>query len=316
MDESETDDPSLVGEVCHIVAESEDGPRGKSPLTKDERNKYSNLILMCCVHHKLIDDQPTTYSIEVLHEIKRTHEEFVRISLNEDGRSRQRAEEVVAGYIDTLAEKSDIENWNAWTSWLSSPQPSISAAQMETLKTIPEWLLSRIWPKGFFPQLEKAMGNFRAVLNGFLNVFKEHSERLSDDTGIYMYITKKFYKIDEWNEERYFRLGREYDCHVALILDYAYELTRAANYVCDSIRLELLPNFRLEEGALLVTRGMDMNLRYHTYRPEYRAVDFPDLYLDEEDFNRRRLTRDVYEGTTEEASFLEERMKLRRFPQE
>lgn len=28
MDETETDDASIVGEACHIVAESPDGPRG------------------------------------------------------------------------------------------------------------------------------------------------------------------------------------------------------------------------------------------------------------------------------------------------
>ena len=37
MDASQTDDESLVGDACHIVAQSAGGPRGDSPLTPEER---------------------------------------------------------------------------------------------------------------------------------------------------------------------------------------------------------------------------------------------------------------------------------------
>ena len=46
---------------------------GNSPLTYEERNKYDNLILMCKVHHKIIDDQPNTYTVEVLKSMKAAH---------------------------------------------------------------------------------------------------------------------------------------------------------------------------------------------------------------------------------------------------
>ena len=36
MDETETDDYSVVGEECHIVAREKDGPRGESTLSKEE----------------------------------------------------------------------------------------------------------------------------------------------------------------------------------------------------------------------------------------------------------------------------------------
>ena len=48
----------LIGENCHIVAKSEDGPRGNSILTKEERNRYPNLILLCSNHHIVIDIDP------------------------------------------------------------------------------------------------------------------------------------------------------------------------------------------------------------------------------------------------------------------
>ena len=36
----------VVGEQAHIVGEKEDAPRGKSPLTLEERNTYHNMILL------------------------------------------------------------------------------------------------------------------------------------------------------------------------------------------------------------------------------------------------------------------------------
>jgi hypothetical protein len=71
---SPTDPAVILGEMAHIVGESSDGPRGQSSLTADERNKYENLILLCEEHHKLVDGQPNTYSVEVLHRYKKDHE--------------------------------------------------------------------------------------------------------------------------------------------------------------------------------------------------------------------------------------------------
>lgn len=76
------DDESIIGEECHIVARETNGPRGQSPLAQNERDAYGNLILLCRIHHKLIDDQPNTYDAEHLNIIKANHENWVRESLN------------------------------------------------------------------------------------------------------------------------------------------------------------------------------------------------------------------------------------------
>jgi hypothetical protein len=41
MEATETDDASVVGEACHIVAQSEEGPRGNSELTRQQRDSVS-----------------------------------------------------------------------------------------------------------------------------------------------------------------------------------------------------------------------------------------------------------------------------------
>lgn len=68
------------GFVAHIVAETPGGPRGdpvRSPLLEDEP---SNLVLMCGVHHKLIDvDEIDDYPEQRLLEIKAAHEDRIAI---------------------------------------------------------------------------------------------------------------------------------------------------------------------------------------------------------------------------------------------
>lgn len=63
-----------MGQICHIYAASDDGPRGKSGLTDEERNAPENLILMCGYHHPLVDRQWETYPADLLKTWKKTHE--------------------------------------------------------------------------------------------------------------------------------------------------------------------------------------------------------------------------------------------------
>jgi hypothetical protein len=74
---------AIVGDECHIVARENDGPRGASALTAKERDNYKNLILLCKVDHKRIDDQPEKYTVQKLTAIKSTHEKWVRETLSQ-----------------------------------------------------------------------------------------------------------------------------------------------------------------------------------------------------------------------------------------
>lgn len=101
--EGTADDPVVVlGEIAHIVAESPDGPRGDSPLTRDERNLYQNLILLCNQHHQLIDSEGAlaTYTVERLTAMKQDHEQWVERSLR--GRSNVVAAQLPPMVNDTI----------------------------------------------------------------------------------------------------------------------------------------------------------------------------------------------------------------------
>jgi len=65
-----------LGEVCHICAQSHEGPRFNSRQSEEERHSFENLILLCENHHKIIDDKKNIqkYTVEYLIEVKNNHE--------------------------------------------------------------------------------------------------------------------------------------------------------------------------------------------------------------------------------------------------
>ncbi|MGH8645520.1 MAG: HNH endonuclease [Gammaproteobacteria bacterium] len=74
----------LVGEIAHIVAQSQSGPRRDVEVPGGNIDGYSNLILLCHEHHELIDQQQHTYPVERLLQFKTDHEEWVRVRLSRD----------------------------------------------------------------------------------------------------------------------------------------------------------------------------------------------------------------------------------------
>lgn len=74
--------------IAHIIADSKDGPRGDEILSPRLATDIANLMLLCDVHHRVIDshDRVHDHPVERLREMKRLHEERVAIvtSITED----------------------------------------------------------------------------------------------------------------------------------------------------------------------------------------------------------------------------------------
>jgi hypothetical protein len=296
-DSTETDDESLIGEVCHIVAQSSAGPRGESSLSSPQRDKYANLILLCRNHHKIVYDQPVTFTVDRLLEMKITHEQWVRSSLEEFDPAEQKDREVYASYVDEFVNRADLDNWKNWSAGLfSSGYQHITKQRFEELRELRNWIFTRVWSHRI-PGLEDAFANFKTVLQDMQLTFEKNSKELNDDT----LHTEKFYQIDEWNPERYHYLAAKYEFYEKLVADLMLELTRAANYISDSVRRYLDPTFRLNEGVLVVDGGLymdNMDLKYYTFRVEYRTEErtstpYPGL----EQFKEIRSTRDHHLGS-------------------
>ena len=68
---------ALLGEMCHINAASEGGPRYDPMLSETDRHGSDNLIILCPTHHSLINQDPINYSSANLRLMKVEHERRV-----------------------------------------------------------------------------------------------------------------------------------------------------------------------------------------------------------------------------------------------
>jgi hypothetical protein len=66
--------PTNLGKVAHIVGLGRQGPRADATIGVEDLNRIENLLLLCGVHHDLVDANPRIYSVEVLAAYKANHE--------------------------------------------------------------------------------------------------------------------------------------------------------------------------------------------------------------------------------------------------
>lgn len=66
------------GEMAHIHAVSDGGPRHKYGMTEDEKNNIDNLMLLCAEHHHMIDTYPEDFGEGLLLKKKKAHEDRIR----------------------------------------------------------------------------------------------------------------------------------------------------------------------------------------------------------------------------------------------
>lgn len=79
-----------IGEECHIISSTPNGPRHIPNY--GQYDSYENLILLCCVHHKEIDDKKNVaiYPADKLYRIKEQHEAWVRDTLENNGKKKEK----------------------------------------------------------------------------------------------------------------------------------------------------------------------------------------------------------------------------------
>lgn len=264
IDESETDNPSLIGQEAHIIAKKKNGPRGDSILSTEQRDYYENLILMCSNHHKIIDDNHRKYTVNTLKKIKKNHEDWVCENLNIN-KEKQKIELEYANIVDKWSELGMVYKWKSWSSYLlSSGNLSIKISNYNKLQKLQEYIFTRHWSKEII-EIEDAFNNFNNILDDFFIVFNKHKTEHQD-----WYVTERFYKLDYHEQDIYYKLLNEYEYHTELLQDLMLELTRAANRIIREVRKRILSTFRNEEGVLTVEFGPTYDLSYKIVRPEYK----------------------------------------------
>jgi hypothetical protein len=73
---------TITGEIAHIRASSQNGPRYDAAQTDEDRNGFGNLILLCSRHHTVIDTELDEYPVSVLEKMKREHEAKGLVEIN------------------------------------------------------------------------------------------------------------------------------------------------------------------------------------------------------------------------------------------
>lgn len=68
----------ILGEICHIKGKTPNSKRFDPTQSEEERHAYDNLILLCSIHHRIIDGDKWTFSVEDLIQMKRGHESNVK----------------------------------------------------------------------------------------------------------------------------------------------------------------------------------------------------------------------------------------------
>ena len=118
---------AVLGEICHIRAKSEDGPRHDKSQTDEERNSFANLILLCSMHHTLIDADEKQYTVEWLQQIKTAHNPTANPEVQPIDTAR--AERLLKKYMVQIFGPVTIENLNTQTVHFNTakgPHPKVT----------------------------------------------------------------------------------------------------------------------------------------------------------------------------------------------
>jgi hypothetical protein len=85
-------------ETAHIRAANDGGRRYVKDMSDEDRNGFDNLVLLCLVHHKIVDKiRPNDFSIQTLQAWKTTRESAGRAALRGlRGLTEARLQELIA----------------------------------------------------------------------------------------------------------------------------------------------------------------------------------------------------------------------------
>lgn len=252
------------GEQAHIVAEEEDGPRGKSILNVGQRNSYHNLILLCPTCHTKIDKTPEDYPIELLHQLKSQHELwFEKSRVSASDKLKQANDYIYAEIVNATAKLCMFEKWESWTSWPLSNSPAWQRQWVDNIEEFRRRIIRAVWP-GTITELEQALKTLSINLVMALKVFSKHCHFEPDD---WLREVKFYRNVD--GTEHFDQLVTEYEAWVDEHAHFMFEATKSANWVAEVVRRELNPSFFAVPGKFVVTGGLSMNFTFVTQVLEY-----------------------------------------------
>ena len=238
----------LIGENCHIVAESEDGPRGKSILTEEERNRYSNLILMCANHHIVIDNDPCNWPVEKLHQIKSDHELWIETQLTEIYEEDDFELKIYKDLVNFATENLLLSKWD----WLSDHAIRLLLYDDFVDGVNDFWftIQKMVWPKKL-PELESSIINLSERLSAYIKHFLSNS-RLRDN--LKWHVEDKTW-TKTWRDD-YDEYAKKSDEWQKRSTNFLFNVVVALNEYADCVRKYLNPKYMIYQGKFIINDSL------------------------------------------------------------
>lgn len=260
----------LHGENCHIVAESPNGPRGESSLSQSDRNRYPNLILMCTDHHTIIDQDPNSWPIELLHQIKSDHEIWVETQLTESAEGSE-ASKYYSEMVNRATEDLLLERW-AWVCD-NAFRCLLVEAFVDGINSFCECTQRAVWPPGY-DELQSALINLSDRLYEYLQHFMIlaiYKEGKTDGSGHFRE-DKSWKKIWRDDYDKYAAKSKKWEKGS---VDRLANVVVALNEFASAVRATLNESYFLYQGKFTLSDTMGMTTDGFT--PAYYI---PDEYIE------------------------------------
>lgn len=107
--ESLTKKSGIYSNFAHIIADSENGPRGDKELSLKLAKDKENIMVLCFKHHKLIDENEEEYTVEVLKQMKSEHEKYISELMKVHKCNKVMAIKYTSSISDRIPTINDIE---------------------------------------------------------------------------------------------------------------------------------------------------------------------------------------------------------------
>mgnify|MGYP000942076027 CR=1 FL=1 len=256
---------ATLGAMSHIVGEAPNGPRGKSCLPLRDRNSYANLILLCSHHHDIIDEDEEEYPVEILHQIKTTHELWVRERLGDSDPDPD--ELVYANIIDSIVSLLQLDRWTWFID--NAVRDLVHTKFIDALSVLNSIRQGTVWPAKK-PLLKKAIKELLGAYSDFIEHYETKVElrgggdwlgperQLNRKPGSPEYF-KALDQEDRWSSENFW-----------LLCNYAVKLNNFAN----AVRKFSNPMFYRLQGKFLVVDSLGVHFggKYTIYSPTMNDI--------------------------------------------
>lgn len=246
FDKAEESGSVTFGEMCHIVGEknSVTSPRGISKLPLEDRNFYSNLILLCSNDHKIIDRDEKNWPVEILYKIKTDHELWVQESLSVNTLTPEMV--VYSNIIDNLNTHLRLDSFNWFIS--NSVKNILHRDFVDAYEFVEERLIAIDWP-GTNIELENSIKSMMQSYVDYVIHFLKYSINVEPDFEYYREDKnyKRIYPNPNYEviSERNLLWARK---NFYLISKFVFYL----NLFVKNVREHFNPLFHLKRGKFLI----------------------------------------------------------------